>query len=252
MSQQTLTERTSAHIETMIVEGIYRPGEQLPLERTLSDQLGVSRPAVRQALKLLTSQGILINNHNNTHYVTDVLTRAIADPLSEMLLHHPETQDDILEFRLLLEGSCAYYAAQRATLQDQEQILKALEKLETSGSETNIKEISQADFAFHVAIVEATHNVVLLHAMRSMYSLIEHNINANMDSIHCTSREWGQNLLLQHKVLADAILARNPEKAKAAATHHLSYTRDAVHKESQTKEERLKPILSKESFQLIQ
>lgn len=227
MKQQTLTERITEKLEAMIIEGVYKPGDRLPAERKLAEQLQVSRPSLRIALQTLAAKSIIRSRQGGGHYITDTLTRAVTDPLMEMLSKHPDAQEDILEFRSLLEGACAFYAAQRATEQDKQQLQHAFEQLELS---MNSEDESKADLTFHLAIAEASHNIILLHTMRGMFSLLQHNITTNIGSVY-DNKETGATLLLQHRGILDAILAEKPEDARSAAEGHMTYVRETLSNE---------------------
>ncbi|WP_281645832.1 FCD domain-containing protein [Parendozoicomonas sp. Alg238-R29] len=224
MQQQTLADRITAKLETMIVEGVYKPGDRLPPERKLAEQLEVSRPSLRTALQTLAAKGILRSRQGGGHYVTDTLTRSVADPLVEMLSKHPETQDDVLEFRVLLEGTCAFYAAQRATEEDRKSLQEAFTLLEES---MGTDQESQADLTFHLTIAEASHNIILLHTMRAIFSLLKHNIASNIGGIY-NNQETSTQLLHQHRHIMETILAGQPEQARLAAEEHMVYVRETL------------------------
>ncbi|WP_448216932.1 FCD domain-containing protein [Endozoicomonas sp. 2B-B] len=221
MKQQTLADRITGKLETMILEGVYKPGDRLPPERKLAEQLEVSRPSLRTALKTLAAKGILRSRQGGGHYITDILTRSVTNPLVDILGKHPNAQDDVLEFRVLLEGTCAFYAAQRATEEDKQNLQKAFRLLEES---TGTDQESQADLAFHLAIAEASHNIILLQAMRGIFSLLEHNIAANIGGMY-NNQETGTQLLQQHRDIMAAILAGQAEQARLAAEEHVIYVR---------------------------
>lgn len=236
MKQQTLAERITAELETMIVEGIYKPGDRLPPERRLAEQLEVSRPSIRSALQKLAARGILRSRQGGGHYVTDALTRSVADPLIEMLSKHPDAEDDVLEFRYLLEGACAFYAAQRATDADKQRLEKAYQALELY---MDSAEESQADLNFHLAIAEASHNIVLLHSMRGVFSILKHNIANNIDGLF-NDHDTSVQLLKQHRGMTDAILAGQAELARSIAEKHIVYVREALAQEDKKQMRKLR------------
>ncbi|MCL6271723.1 FCD domain-containing protein [Sansalvadorimonas sp. 2012CJ34-2] len=225
MKQLTLVEQITTQLEKSIVEGVYRSGDRLPPERVLAETLEVSRPSLRNALKALAAKGILRSRQGGGHYVTDLLTRSMADPLLEMLGQHPDAREDVLEFRSLLEGACAYYAALRATDADRSNLEKTFSALEDSMIDADQEKESQADLAFHIAIAEASHNLVLLHTMRGMFSLIRNNIHTNIDDLYHND-VTGVCLYKQHQQILDAILTRDPEKARAAAEKHIMFVQE--------------------------
>ncbi len=229
MKQQTLAKRITDKLETLIVEGVFRPGERLPAERQLSEQFGVSRPSLRSALQSLAVKGIIRSRQGGGHYVTEALTSSLTDPLLDLLGKHPEARDDVLEFRFLLEGASAAYAAQRATKQDCDNLKQAFAELELAIEKKDRERESKADLNFHLAIAEASHNMVLLHSMRSMFSLLKHNIYTNIGGLY-DRNITGEDLSLQHRLILEAILAGNPAEAREAAEQHILYVQKALTK----------------------
>ncbi len=225
MEQNTLVERITTQLERNIVEGVYRPGDRLPPERVLAGKMEVSRPSLRSALKVLAAKGILRSRQGGGHYVTDSLTRSMTDPLLEMLGQHPDVRDDVLEFRYLLEGACAYYAALRASDADRENLERSFAVLEESMMEGDKDKESQADLAFHLAIAEASHNIILLHTMRGMFSLLRNNIHTNIGALYA-SDTTEVDLYKQHQNILDAILAGDASKARSAAEYHMLYVQN--------------------------
>jgi GntR family transcriptional repressor for pyruvate dehydrogenase complex len=99
-------------LEARILEGSLKPGDRLPAERELAIELGVSRPSLREALKQLVSRELLVSRHGGGTYVTDRLESSFVDPWQQLMDQHPSLQDDVFEFRYLLEASAAELAAQ--------------------------------------------------------------------------------------------------------------------------------------------
>ncbi|HEY0274782.1 MAG TPA: GntR family transcriptional regulator, partial [Paenirhodobacter sp.] len=103
----------ASHIEALILEGSLVPGEQLRSERDLAAQLAVSRPTLRDGLKLLVDKGLLRPGSGRGLEVAPLGT-SMTDPLIALLAAHGEVADDYLEFRDIVECSAAAYAAVRA------------------------------------------------------------------------------------------------------------------------------------------
>lgn len=120
----------------------------------------------------------------------------------------------MLETRHALEGSAAFYAALRSTPEDRERIRAAYEAMiAVHGCNDPMRE-ARADAAFHLSIVEASHNLVLLHVMQEMFSLLQSSISHNLDKLYTIHRVFNP-MSEQHKALMDAILAGEPEQASA-------------------------------------
>src|SRR5699024_8264857 len=124
----------------------------------------------------------------------------------------PEAHHDLLEFRHTLEADCAYYAALRATEVDRNHLEAAYTELMASysnSSETGRTRQAAADARFHLAIAEASHNVVLLHTMRGLFNLLESSVLANIDGMQVVKEQTRQALMNQHRDLFAAIMQAN-------------------------------------------
>lgn len=214
-------------LESMILDGSFKPGQKFPPERELADQFGVSRPSLREALQKLAARGLVESRQGGGTYVSEQLGTTFSDPLMQLLGSHAEFHYDLLEFRHALEGLSAYYAALRSTPADKALLQKRFEELTATYDEMNPVREAEADAAFHLAIAEAAHNVVLLHSMRGIFSLLEKSIVDNLSSLF--ERQDSRSLLYtQHRELLDAILEGDPERAQAKSHNHLVYVEDGL------------------------
>lgn len=130
INQRRLSDDIVSQLEALILEGSLQVGERLPAERALAERFGVSRPSLREAIQKLVAKGLLVSRQGGGNYVAQGLGATFSDPLLELLENSPEAQRDLLEFRHTLEGSCAFYAAQRATEPDLQRLREAFEALQ--------------------------------------------------------------------------------------------------------------------------
>lgn len=224
---QRVADAVMQQLEGMILEGSFKPGQKLPAERELAKQFGVSRPSLREALQKLAARGLLVSRQGGGTYVSDRIGSAFTDPLWQLLGSHAEFHYDLLEFRHALEGLSAHYAALRSTAADKQLLQKRFDDLVATYSAMDPELEAEADAAFHLAIAEAAHNVVLLHAMRGLFSLLERSIVDNLSSLF-ERKDSRQMLYDQHKAVLDAILAGDPERAQQMSHEHLVYVEDGL------------------------
>lgn len=241
MSTTIKTERAAEavakHIEGLIFEGSLRPGEALLPERELAERLNVSRPTLRDALKMLESRGLLTSKEGRRMKVAQLGAETITDPLIAMLAKRSEVADDYLEFRDVVESSAAAMAAQRANDVDIERIKACLDRIEQAHASGDATEEAEADADLHMAIYETSHNLVLLQIMRALSG------NLRTDVLHNRRRlftiPYVRDLLRdQHIAIAQAIIEKRPDDAQSAAHEHLSYLRRAT-REIRESEEKL-------------
>jgi GntR family transcriptional repressor for pyruvate dehydrogenase complex len=227
VKQPKISDVIMDQLEAMILEGSLKPGQQLPPERTLAAEFNVSRPSLREALQKLSARGLIISRQGGGSFVSENIGSSIVDPLTELFSTHPEAQYDLLEFRHALEGVSAYYAALRCTQADKKRLQKCYVELQAAYDQKLFEKETKADAEFHLAIAEASHNAVLLHTMRSLFTLLHKSIYANLESVY-SKRDTRHRIHDQHRVLLEAIVAENPEKARNAAHDHLAFVEEAI------------------------
>ena len=228
MIKNTLPDQIASQLTSMIANGSLQPGERLPAERTLCERMGVSRPSLREAIKKLASKGLLMSRQGGGTYVMKSLDKGITDPLLELIQQHPESRFDVLEVRHALDGQAAYYAALRATDQDRYTIQKRFEQMINLHHESdNPMDEALADAAFHLSITEASHNIVLLHVMRSLFSVLQKSIQHNLDKLYTIPKVFDP-LSKQHEALMSAVVRGEPEEARTAAQDHMVFVEESL------------------------
>ena len=224
---EKLSHAVTRQIELLILRGILRPGERLPAERELADKLGVSRPSLRDAIADLSKRGLLSSRAGSGIYVADVLGSAFSEALITLFSRHDEALFDYIDFRRDLEGLAAEQAARLASDTDLLVINAVFEKMETAHSKKNPNKETRFDAEFHMAIIEASHNVVMLHMMRSMFELLHKGVFYNRQAVF-RQKNNRSALLDQHRAINDAIQARDPKAARKSVELHLDFVKQAL------------------------
>ena len=224
---EKLASAVVTQIELLILRGILRPGERLPSERDLAERLGVSRPSLRDALSVLQERGLIEARANSGVFVTDVTGSAFSPALIRLFGAHDEAVFDYLSFRRDLEGMAAERAARLASDTDLAVIQSVMTKMEAAHQKRSSDEESALDAEFHLAIIEASHNTIMLHMMRSMFALLKEGVFYNRQ-IMFKQRTTRDNLLAQHRAINDALQARNGDAARHAVEDHLAYVESCL------------------------
>src|SRR6187455_2992067 len=115
MTFEGSTEQVVAHVRGLIERGTLRPGDRLPAERDLAQQIGVSRPTVRAGLRALAAMGVVRARHGSGTYIPDGPPTLGSEPLSFLAALHGFTREEMYEARRILEVGVAGLAAERAT-----------------------------------------------------------------------------------------------------------------------------------------
>ncbi|MCE0488997.1 transcriptional regulator LldR [Pantoea sp. Mb-10] len=218
----TLRDRLRAWIHAQHLQ----PGMRLPAERQLAAMLGVSRSSLREAIQQLISRGELTSKRGGGTWVSASgepwAEQQIVEPIRQLLADDPDYRWDILEARHAIEASTAWHAAMRATEADKEKLRLAFDALLKLHDCDDPDLAAQADLRFHLAIAEASHNVVLLHTMRGFFDLLQSSV------LHSRQRMYTQPVIFnrlneQHQALFDAVMAGEAEAARQAAMDHLGF-----------------------------
>lgn len=212
-------------MEALIVDGTWPAGTRLPAERELARQFEVSRPSLREAIQKLEARGLVRRRQGGGTYVTGALTQQVSDPLFELLSRHPESQFDLLEFRHALESVSAYFAALRGTDADIERISLSLKEATMTG--LPIEAQADALVEFYTIVAEASHNLVLLHLVRGMQSVLRDNIFRNLEQLQNRS-DVREQLHVHRNAMVKAIVDRQPEQAREACHAHLAYIENVL------------------------
>lgn len=221
-SRQRLSDVVSDQVRAMISSGALLPGQRLPAERDLAEQLKVSRPSLREALIRLEADGFVKAAGRGGFIVSDVTAPLVADPLGALLSQQPHASADVFELRRELESLSAAYAAERATAADLKRLSKAFQSLQAAAIEPKRRHIAEHDAAFHLAIADATHNMALTHVMHGLLELFRESMLTSHRLVDY-DEEVEACLLAQHRAIFDAIVARDATRARVAAGAHLDY-----------------------------
>ncbi len=214
-------------IELLILRGILRPGERLPSERELAERLDVSRPSLREAVATLQDRGLLATRAGSGMFVSENLASAFPPALVQLFGNHDEAVFDYIDFRRDMESLAAERAAASATDIDLKVVDTVFAKMTAASAKRSPEEEAALDAEFHLAIVEASHNVIMLHMMRSMFVLLRQGVFYNR-RIMFKQRTTREALLEQHRAINAALQARDPAASRAAVERHMDYVRVAL------------------------
>lgn len=192
-------------------------GDRLLPERALAEQLGISRPSLKQALIALEVQGLIETRHGGGSYLRSA--ELTGEPL-EVLLGRRARLPDVLDAREALEVKLAALAAERRTGADLQEIDSALDGME-AGIGVGLEDVERADAKFHGAVAAAARSAVLA---RFMGQISDEVAESRRESLRQPGRP--ARSLEQHRRVARAIRLGDAVRAEDAMRHHLATVRD--------------------------
>jgi DNA-binding FadR family transcriptional regulator len=213
---QSVTSEAIDKIQGLIISGSWGPGDRLPKETELAAQLGLSRNSLREAVRALSQLRVLEVRQGDGTYVTSLEPDLLLEStsfVSHLLVG--ESALELFEVRRLLEGAAAALAAARIDSAGKEALRTKLEQM--TETET-VEELVEADVDFHAIIAGATGNTFLTSLLASLSS-------RTMRARIWRGREVDNALDVtrdEHRRIYEAIVAGDPELARAAAMAHIA------------------------------
>lgn len=214
-------------IESQIVTGALRAGERLPPERELAELLGVSRPAVREALRVLEAQGVVRSQVGKGPDSGTTIDRVPSDALARLLRLHVALGsfplDDVIETRVALERASVSFACRNARQKDLTQMRATL--LEMDEPEIDRETFDQLDTDFHVALADAGGNRLMSDVTRAIRESVRMPILAAMTAMPETgTNSWPRTrdgLRADHHAIFTAVEAGEAERAADRTEAHI-------------------------------
>ncbi|MFV0529614.1 MAG: FadR/GntR family transcriptional regulator [Lachnospiraceae bacterium] len=215
--KEKLSGKVTKQILDMIsVQHKYDIGDKLPNEQELSQTLGVSRNTLREAILYLVTQNVLEIRRGKGTFVSDTSKVTNDFGFDELKYTHLKLRD-LYELRLMIEPQMGYYAAQRATQEEIDEIIRLGEAIEESREMND--ENAEGNMRFHNAIAQATHNEFGIKLSEILSSAL---IAAFQDSN--LKQVLYDDTMMDHTIIMEFLKMRDPEGVKQALYLHLKHS----------------------------
>ena len=212
-----LSVRIADELAEMIANGDFRPGDKLPNEPELSKKMQVSRTTLREALRILSTRGLVEVKRGIGTFVTH--SRSIHADYDVLRIQDTNVNTkDLYEMRLMFEPQAAYYACLRASDEELETIFRYGELNERMIRHQD-PQWDETEQKFHNSIASATHNPFITSLLPIFNRAIHHGI-----LLAAQSPQVAEMTLHDHRVLMQYLRDRNPEGAKTAMYLHIINT----------------------------
>lgn len=212
----SLSERTAEEIYSQIVEHKrYAPGDKLPSENELAQELGVSRTTLRESIRSLVAQGILEVAHGRGTFVSKDVKSYRDIQFGEIGMLRMKLID-IFELRKIIETEAVAMACERASDDEIAAILDAGQKV--TALVDSIEERDNADSQMHNLIARASHNEFLMHLMPMIYRAVYETLH-----LRGTVELFARNILSDHALILEALENRDAEMARHAMAIHMTH-----------------------------
>lgn len=196
----SLRGKVFTQLENDILNGKYKPGDSL-IETRLSDELGVSRTPIREAIRQLELEGLVQSIPNKGAIVKGISAQDI---------------EDIYTIRMMIEGLAARWAAEKITPEELEELTETVEFEEFYTQKNDTSHLLKVDSKFHEIIFRASKSKPLMHTLSTFHHYVQRARNASFET-----PGRAQKALQEHKAILQAIMERDAEKAERLTTEHV-------------------------------
>jgi GntR family transcriptional repressor for pyruvate dehydrogenase complex len=219
--QEKLYKTIVNQIRDMIVSGELKKGDQLPSERDMATQFGVSRTAVREAIKSLSEIGLIDIMVGKGTFVANNTTDRIVESVN-LLLHVEQVKiEDLHHARMVLEAPIAKLAAKNRSEENIAQLTCLIEKMEETQEQT--QEFIDVDTEFHIEVARASGNTAFIVLIQAIIKILRSERTYAMDF-----QDQTESALKHHKQILKMIIAQDEGKAEKAMQSHLDTVNEVI------------------------
>jgi GntR family transcriptional repressor for pyruvate dehydrogenase complex len=206
-----VSDEVISQIHQLLLNGKLKKGDRLLPEREMAKELGVSRPALREALSALESTGVIERRKEGGRYVRrfsshDLIFSIVSSKSDKQLFR------DLLEMREVLESKAVELAIGRATEHDLQRIDEAVKMMENSISGSGI----EADIRFHLFVAAASHNEIIFQLTRNIGNLL---YSTREKTLELPGRK--KESIIEHRQIYQAIKEKKGQQAVQAMKTHI-------------------------------
>ncbi len=221
MEKQSLSQQTAQRLyNQIVVEKRLSPGEKLPNELELSRELGVSRTTLREAIRALTTQGVLEVRRGRGTFVSQRVAEINDYGFSGLDRVRGELRD-LFELRSIFEPKAAALACRRATQEELAEILELGEAVDACIRQG--RDRTAADREFHAAIVRATHNAFMMRLLPMINQAVATAVESGEHG-----RQLAEDTRRDHALLMEFLRKRNASGAEHAMAIHMQHSMDVL------------------------
>lgn len=214
LKREKLYRQVADQLQGSIIRGELEPGDRLPSERDLADQLGVSRTVIRDALRMLEERGLITISVGDGTYISEVHPRAVSDSISLYAKQKQTSYAHLAQVRRMIEVETAALAARNATEED----IKRLEAVMAESEEKLdlLEDWVDSDLRFHRLLAEASHNPLLPMLLAPIRELL-FDLSSRASSLPGAR----QDALQHHNNILNHLKQKDWKGARRAMEDHL-------------------------------
>jgi GntR family transcriptional repressor for pyruvate dehydrogenase complex len=220
-----ISEQIVEQVKMLIREGHLQPGQKLPPEKEFTQQLGVGRSSLREAINVLEALGYLEARKHKGVFVSSVSEPILNEPLHQILKEDQSKLPHLYDLRKDIELAASQKAAERRDSKDLKRLATCLNRMARDKEQHKLA--LQDDLQFHLAIAQATHNFLRLHVLKNIFEIS----NAYIDLVRVKIIGDDENIpeiYSQHEAIFKAIEAKRAHEARDYMETHLTWVETRI------------------------
>ena len=223
IGQKTIVDQIINTIIDSIIKGNYKAGTKLPSEYELIEEMQVSRNSLREAMKILSTMGIVEIKRGDGTYVCSQVNPSVFDRVVYSMIYDVSTSTELLELRQILDEATVQLAVQKITYSEMEKLQENIDQMKAAIQAQDIERMQKYDMEFHMTLIESCKNVFFIRIMKGVYSIFENSIGENVrtDKIDSLAAVYHQRIL-------NCIKDKNYDDIHAAVEDSLKTWRNRV------------------------
>ena len=178
-----VVEEIFEQLESMLIEGTWKPGDKIPSENELSETFGVSRMTVRQALQKMKALGLIETRSGSGSYVRQVNPDDSLQDLVPLMVLGDTSQQQVFQFREIIDAESIRIATPIATTEDLSRLEELLGKMKQSADNGDGEKFSEYDLKFHMGIVEMTGNPLIIRTNQILQAVLAESMNSVIEKM---------------------------------------------------------------------
>jgi len=199
-------------------------GQKLPPERVLAEMFNVSRASLREAFSAMEIIGLIEVRPGEGSFITDLNIAPFINTIAPLFLKNSSMEDDLLEFRKMLELEAVKLAANKSGTENFALMEEPLEMMKNAIEENDTALGAEADVKFHKALFVLSGNVILMKASEYIGFIFEASVKFNREKILRNSKN-SEQLYKQHRQIYEAVCSKDAALASEIMARHLDFVK---------------------------
>ncbi len=177
-NSDTLVKEIIIQLSQAIIEGDFRPGDKLPSEAELCEQLGVGRNSLRESIRMLNAMGVVETKRGQGTFLRKTISHDVFNPLIFRLILEPKSTVDVYELRVMIESIVIIMAIKKASVEEIKSIRNLIDETAfiAKNKTVSVDELVKLDVDFHLQIARCVHNPLIEAILETLVLMFQPSI----------------------------------------------------------------------------